>query len=350
VGESGCGQVDCPRTCCGLGRADRRHDQAKGFLGHHALGKAANAAASSADADHLPRIRSRSLNPRMVLLAISSRAVAGPKALAHGRQRSERVAALFAQADCGTFCICRQFPHEFFPADSGSASASPRALALNPNSDHRDCEPSHRLDVSIQAQVINLMWLFSGRKKSLLPVHRPYLGRCRAQSATSSSVNVSRQDRHYTDNKRCFEPRPSIHGGAAGGIALPQPQDQSEEAVAAGDVPSPINPPPGLHIHSYPAVPMPRRSARSMSRHCGEVSPGTEWPAICSDVLAQGRKLLDYDFSLLIPEKLRHIYLTITLLLKNSRDKRDLAVFGARRPLARDLKIGKGVFRAAFAL
>ena len=55
----------------------------------------------------------------------------------------------------------------------------------------------------------------------------------------------------YTDKRTLFTAAAaSLHRGAAGGRAGAGPGDQAQKRVLQGDVPSPINPPPGCHFHT----------------------------------------------------------------------------------------------------
>jgi len=244
VGESGCGKSTVGRTVL------RLIDPTEGSI-----------KIDGAEIAHLSRAELRpyrrqmqiifqdpfaSLDPRMSANDI----VAEPlrvHGVARGKDKADRVAALFERVGLRTAQM-GNYPHQFSGGQRQRIGIA-RALALEPKLIIAD-EPVSSLDVSIQAQVLNLMmdlqrdldlaYLFISHNLAVVEhiSHRVavmYLGRIV----------------EYTDKRTLFTaPLHPYTESLLLAVPVPDPTVKRVKRVLKGDVPSPVKPPPGCHFHT----------------------------------------------------------------------------------------------------
>jgi oligopeptide/dipeptide ABC transporter ATP-binding protein len=187
-----------------------------------------------------------SLNPRM-----SAGDIVGEPlevhGLAHGKQKQVLTASLFDQVGLRRSQM-KSFPHEFSGGQRQRISIA-RALALNPRLIIAD-EPVSALDVSIQAQVINLMMDLQREKRlSYLFIAHDLA----VVEHISHRIAVMYLGRivEYAEKKTLFtQPRHPYTEALLAAVPVPNPKLRREKRLLQGDVPSPINPPPGCTFHT----------------------------------------------------------------------------------------------------
>jgi oligopeptide transport system ATP-binding protein len=275
VGESGCGKTTVGRVLV------RLYEPSEGevlFDGEDVHGKGGDEGkVMNRKMQMIFQDPQASLNPRMIVSDIVAEGIDIHHLASNSKERLDRVHELLETVGLNKEHANR-FPHEFSGGQRQRIGVA-RALAVEPEFIVAD-EPVSALDVSIQAQVINLMkrlqrerdltYLFISHDLSVVKyisdrVGVMYLGQL---------VELADSDELYAN------PLHPYTRALLSAVPVPDPdyEAERERIVIAGDLPSPVNPPSGCRFRTR--CPQAVEAAANVDPPWREISPG-HWVKAC---------------------------------------------------------------------
>ncbi len=271
VGESGCGKTTASR--CIL----RAIDPTGGEIRYRTrAGAVVDLAALSAAELKLLRPEIQmifqdpfgSLNPRMTLLDN-----VGEPLLVNGvgnrRERADRVAALLRLVGLRPEFMHR-FPHAFSGGQRQRIGIA-RALATNPRLLVAD-EPVSALDVSVQAQVLNLLLELQSRLRLTFLFVAHDLSVVRHISDRIAVMYVGQLVELATTDAIFRRPRHPYTAALMRAVPVADPRVRTTDGILGGEVPSPAAPPPGCYFHPRCRHAQPRCAREAPALR--EITPG----------------------------------------------------------------------------
>ena len=244
VGESGCGKTTVGKTVLRLMPPTAGEIRLKSRDITHLEGAPLRAARR--EMQMIFQDPYSSLNPRMSALEIVGEPLENYR-LAKGGDKKARAAALLQRVGFRAGQMDRH-PHEFSGGQRQRIGIA-RALALNPSLIVAD-EPVSALDVSIQAQVINLLvdlqrefnpaYLFISHDLAVVK----HISQRIAVMYLGKIVELAKKETLFA------APLHPYTEALLGAVPVPDPAGDRRVFVLEGDVPSPITPPPGCRFHT----------------------------------------------------------------------------------------------------
>ena len=204
-----------------------------------------------------------SLNPRQTVGAAIGEALS-THGLARGRQKKERVAELLARVGLPAAHMQR-YPHEFSGGQRQRIGIA-RALAVDPRFIVAD-EPVSALDVSIQAQVVNLLLDLKERLNLTMLFISHDLAVVEHISDRLIVMYLGRIMEVAPARKLYSSPVHPYTQALMVAVPVPDPERQRDGVPLHGDIPSPINPPSGCVFRTRCPI---------ATKRCAEVVPPLE--------------------------------------------------------------------------
>ena len=271
VGESGCGKTT-------TGRAIMRAVEPTGGEVFFTTSDGERISTTNADPVTLKRIRQQmqfifqdpfaSLNPRMTVFDI----VADPlrvNNIASGNELTQTVTQMLDKVGL-SISLAQRYPHAFSGGQRQRIGIA-RALALNPRVVIAD-EPVSALDVSVQAQILNLMqdlqeelklsYLFISHDLSVVQ----YISHRVAVMYAGKIVEIAPTDELFSN------PQHPYTQALLSSVPVPNPKVRSLGTALQGEVADPANPPTGCYFH--PRCPFSKPECETSEPELRETSDG----------------------------------------------------------------------------
>jgi len=245
VGESGCGKSTTGRAILQLHRPTSGSVRFRGKELTSLRGNALRAMRK-----HMQIVFQdpyASLNPRMHVASILSEPLR-IHGLAERKELIPRVVQLLESVGLSAKDL-KKYPHEFSGGQRQRIGIA-RALAVDPEFVVCD-EPISALDVSIQAQILNLMKEIQQERKLAYLFIAHDLSAVRHISDRIAVMYLGRIVEQGPAAEICARPQHPYTQALISAVPVPDPEKerQRERIVLEGDVPSPMNPPSGCTFH-----------------------------------------------------------------------------------------------------
>ncbi|MEP6685300.1 MAG: oligopeptide/dipeptide ABC transporter ATP-binding protein [Verrucomicrobiota bacterium] len=265
VGESGCGKSTLGRTILQLIPATAGSVVLEGRNLNRLHGRELRRA--RADFQMIFQDPYASLNPRMTVFDTLSEAILSHKKIAR-RELPARVTALMGKVGLLPRAM-KKYPHEF-SGGQRQRIAIARALAVEPKLIIAD-EPVSALDVSIQAQIINLLAKIRRELQLTLLFISHDLSVVRHMSDRIAVMYLGKIVELGTPEQVLEKPLHPYTKALVSAVPIPNParESQRQRIVLPGDPPSPMNPPIGCPFH--PRCPYMMEACKA------EVPPLVDW-------------------------------------------------------------------------
>lgn len=187
-----------------------------------------------------------SLNPRMTVDDIIGQAI-GVHGIAKGAEKKDIVETLLEKVGIGSHNMGR-YPHEFSGGQRQRIGIA-RALALKPKFLVGD-EPVSALDVSIRAQILNLMERLKGEFDLSYIIISHDLAVIRHISDRVGVMYLGKLVEIAESRSLYTNPLHPYTQALLSAVPTPDPESRRKRIILKGDVPNPVHPPSGCRFHT----------------------------------------------------------------------------------------------------